>query len=106
VVTILRAERQPVRGWEQGAALLDWGFSLPADASVGRLVNPGELRPTPSGTPAPLVADHQQAAGSGAPVRPMAIAAVTGVVVLFAGVWSGLIVRARRRARSRRRPVG
>ena len=30
----------PMRGWEQGAALLDWGFTLPRDASVGRLVEP------------------------------------------------------------------
>jgi serine-type D-Ala-D-Ala carboxypeptidase (penicillin-binding protein 5/6) len=104
VVTILRAERQPVRGWEQGAALLDWGFSLPADASVGRLVNPGELRPTPKPTPAPLVAEHQAAGAATSTLPTVTMAAVTGVVVLFAGVWSGLILRARRRARSRRPP--
>ncbi|SBT40020.1 D-alanyl-D-alanine carboxypeptidase family protein [Micromonospora auratinigra] len=42
VVTLLGAEGRPVRGWQQGAQLLDWGFSLPRDASVGRLVAPGE----------------------------------------------------------------
>ncbi|MFD0972842.1 D-alanyl-D-alanine carboxypeptidase family protein [Plantactinospora endophytica] len=40
LVTLLGAETQPARGWEQGAALLDWGFGLPADAGVGQLVAP------------------------------------------------------------------
>nr|WP_091658503.1 serine hydrolase [Micromonospora auratinigra] len=52
VVTLLGAEVPTQRGWQQGAALLDWGFGLPRDASVGRLVRPGEL--TPAGrSPAP-----------------------------------------------------
>ncbi|MET7467840.1 serine hydrolase [Micromonospora sp. NPDC005222] len=42
VVTLLGGEARPVRGWQQGAQLLDWGFRLPRDASVGRLVEPGE----------------------------------------------------------------
>jgi D-alanyl-D-alanine carboxypeptidase (penicillin-binding protein 5/6) len=42
VVTLLGAEAQPLRGWQQGAALLDWGFRVPNDGSVGRLVDPGE----------------------------------------------------------------
>ncbi|MBU8861138.1 MULTISPECIES: serine hydrolase [unclassified Micromonospora] len=42
VVTLLGAEARPVRGWQQGVQLLDWGFRLPRDASVGRLVEPGE----------------------------------------------------------------
>jgi serine-type D-Ala-D-Ala carboxypeptidase (penicillin-binding protein 5/6) len=42
VVTLLGAEGAPVRTWQQGAALLDWGFSLSRNASVGRLVEPGE----------------------------------------------------------------
>ncbi|MEN3306505.1 MAG: hypothetical protein V7603_2707, partial [Micromonosporaceae bacterium] len=32
VVTLLNAEPLPVRAWQQGASLLDWGFSLPRDA--------------------------------------------------------------------------
>jgi D-alanyl-D-alanine carboxypeptidase (penicillin-binding protein 5/6) len=43
VVTLLGAEARPLRGWQQGAALLDWGFSLPKDASVGKLVTPEEV---------------------------------------------------------------
>jgi D-alanyl-D-alanine carboxypeptidase (penicillin-binding protein 5/6) len=102
VVTMLGAEHLPVRTWMQAAALLDWGFSLPADASVGRLVNPGEVKPKPSPSPStPLVADRQESATStgGATVTRVAVA---GVVVLFAAAWSGLIMRARRRSRSAR----
>jgi D-alanyl-D-alanine carboxypeptidase (penicillin-binding protein 5/6) len=103
VVTLLGAEHQPVRTWMQAAALLDWGFSLPADASVGRLVNPGEVTPKPSPTtaPTPLAADHR---GISTPTGGSAttVAAVTGVVVVFAGLWSGLLMRARRRSRALR----
>ncbi|MFI6759713.1 D-alanyl-D-alanine carboxypeptidase family protein [Micromonospora sp. NPDC050417] len=52
VVTLLGAEARPLRGWQQGAALLDWGFALPRDTSVGRLVDPGEATATPSPSPA------------------------------------------------------
>jgi serine-type D-Ala-D-Ala carboxypeptidase (penicillin-binding protein 5/6) len=85
----------------QAAALLDWGFSLPADASVGRLVNPGEVNSKPSPSAAPLVAERQSTPNppSGPTVTTVAVA---GVVVLFAGLWSGLIMRARRRSRSAR----
>jgi D-alanyl-D-alanine carboxypeptidase (penicillin-binding protein 5/6) len=50
VVTLLGAEARPLRGWQQGAALLDWGFAQPANASVGRLVAPGEPAPQPTPT--------------------------------------------------------
>lgn len=43
VVTLLGAEFQPLPTWQQAALLLDWGFDLPAGASVGRLVAPEEL---------------------------------------------------------------
>ncbi|RKR86276.1 D-alanyl-D-alanine carboxypeptidase (penicillin-binding protein 5/6) [Micromonospora pisi] len=52
VVTLLGAEARPLRGWQQGAALLDWGFALPRETSVGRLVDPGEATATPSPSPA------------------------------------------------------
>ncbi|GAB3841017.1 hypothetical protein GCM10029963_11040 [Micromonospora andamanensis] len=41
VVTLLGADVIDKRGWQQGAALLDWGFDLPPAASVGVLVSPG-----------------------------------------------------------------
>ncbi|MFF0718014.1 D-alanyl-D-alanine carboxypeptidase family protein [Micromonospora sp. NPDC003816] len=62
VVTLLGAEPRPQRGWEQGAALLDWGFRLPREAGVGRLVEPGEWDaartpvPPPPALPAPAEA--------------------------------------------------
>ena len=37
--------KAPRRGWQQGATLLDWGFAQPPDATVGRLVEPGEVTP-------------------------------------------------------------
>ncbi|MFI5892630.1 D-alanyl-D-alanine carboxypeptidase family protein [Actinoplanes sp. NPDC051513] len=43
VVTLLGAEAHPLRGWQQGAALLDWGFALPKDSSVGTLITPDEV---------------------------------------------------------------
>jgi D-alanyl-D-alanine carboxypeptidase (penicillin-binding protein 5/6) len=51
VVTLLGAEARPMRGWQQGAALLDWGFSVPRGASVGHLVTPEEV--TEAATPSP-----------------------------------------------------
>ncbi|MBE1486172.1 D-alanyl-D-alanine carboxypeptidase family protein [Plantactinospora soyae] len=43
LVTLLGAESQPLAGWQQGAALLDWGFALPTNARVGQLVSPGQV---------------------------------------------------------------
>jgi serine-type D-Ala-D-Ala carboxypeptidase (penicillin-binding protein 5/6) len=60
VVTLLGAEAQPARGWQQGASLLDWGFSVPSGKSVGHLVTPEEVAqaasPTPAATGAPAQA--------------------------------------------------
>ncbi|WP_320068489.1 D-alanyl-D-alanine carboxypeptidase family protein [Micromonospora sp. RTGN7] len=91
VVTLLGAEPSPMRGWEQGATLLDWGFSLPRDAVVGRLVSPGETTtngaPTasvsvgPAVTPEPRAAAAHRAARAGW-VVPWPVAAVLVVVVV------------------------
>lgn len=62
VVTLLGAEATPLRGWQQGAALLDWGFSLPRGASVGQLVTPEEI----AQEGADVVAASAAADGSGA----------------------------------------
>ncbi|MFJ8578009.1 D-alanyl-D-alanine carboxypeptidase family protein [Micromonospora sp. NPDC093277] len=113
VVTLLGAEARPVRGWQQGAQLLDWGFSLPRDASVGRLVEPGEQDTaeadpgtSPAGsTPTPS-AQWQGPAGTA--LRRMAdgdwriILPAAGILALAVG---GLVAAlAARRGRSR--PVG
>jgi serine-type D-Ala-D-Ala carboxypeptidase (penicillin-binding protein 5/6) len=103
VVTLLGGEPRPLRGWQQGAALLDWGFTLPSDASVGRLVAPGEVSPTPS----PSTASSQDSGPSvmsaangrnGFPLTPLIIAgtAFAAAVSVLAGVMA-------RRRRVRRR---
>ncbi|WBB69478.1 serine hydrolase [Micromonospora sp. WMMD812] len=94
VVTLLGAEPQPKRGWEQGAALLDWGFALPASAQVGRLVEPGETLATPAVEPsasattaAPRPAAATRSGGGGIAgywwIGPVAGAAI---VLLLAGL--------------------
>ncbi|GGO19830.1 D-alanyl-D-alanine carboxypeptidase family protein [Micromonospora parathelypteridis] len=94
VVTLLGAEPAPKRGWEQGAALLDWGFTLPRDASVGRLVEPGELTATPSAAPSALaVPGGPRPAAASGPARTgsgwlWSVIAVSGagVLVLLGGM--------------------
>jgi D-alanyl-D-alanine carboxypeptidase (penicillin-binding protein 5/6) len=86
--------------------LLDWGFGLPATASVGRLVTPEEAarrHSAPATTPAPAPT------ATAAATRP-ASATRAGAVVLFAvglalvGVTGGLmIVVLRRQTRRARR---
>ncbi|WP_262286463.1 D-alanyl-D-alanine carboxypeptidase family protein [Micromonospora sp. MA102] len=111
VVTLLGAESRPVRGWQQGAQLLDWGFSLPRDASVGRLVEPGELdaeRAAPSGSPAAArpTPPPEWRGPAGTALRRMAdgdwqvIVPAAGLLALTVG---GLVAAlAARRGRSRR----
>lgn len=42
VAAVLGAEVMPARGWQQTAALLDWGFAQPRGTAVGRLIEPNE----------------------------------------------------------------
>ncbi|WP_428965660.1 D-alanyl-D-alanine carboxypeptidase family protein [Micromonospora fluostatini] len=117
VATLLGAEPRPMRGWEQGAALLDWGFSLPRDASVGRLVEPGEVErarasaaagPTaaqpppaePESTVRPTAARPARDDTVGAP-RALAVWYGLGAAVLLAAV--ALTLGYRHRASRRRR---
>ncbi|MCP2322087.1 D-alanyl-D-alanine carboxypeptidase (penicillin-binding protein 5/6) [Hamadaea flava] len=99
VVTLLGAESWPQAGWQQGAALLDWAFGLPAGASVGHLVNPGEAPATPapkaSGSSAGLAAAiDAPAAGHGwktSTVVAVGVLATSGLGLVF-----GLVRRMRR----------
>ncbi|GAB4050570.1 D-alanyl-D-alanine carboxypeptidase family protein [Catellatospora paridis] len=103
VVTLLGAEYVPLRGWEQGAALLDWGFAQPADASVGRLVDAGATAANPSaaaqaadtpGTGTNALAD---AGGTGTPSL-----LAFGAVVAAAGLVLSAAARRRRGNHARR----
>jgi len=93
VVALLGAESIPLQGWEQGAALLDWGFGLPADASVGRLVEPEQSSPSQAGPPD----DSLMAAGGGKAAPILAI----GMGLAAAGVALSALARRRRRRRTR-----
>ncbi|MFF5174494.1 D-alanyl-D-alanine carboxypeptidase family protein [Micromonospora sp. NPDC000089] len=101
VVTMLGAEARPVRPWEQGVRLLDWGFALPRDADVGRLVQPDELGRA-SATPAePAPADARPAAAApAADDGPSWLggAVVGGGAALVAALAVLLAVSRRRRA--------
>ncbi|WP_425413554.1 D-alanyl-D-alanine carboxypeptidase family protein [Micromonospora rhizosphaerae] len=102
VVTLLGAETPNQRGWQQGAALLDWGFSLPKDVSVGRLVRPGELT---SGSPSPRVPPSALAGGAGlhgtaegGPAPWPGTAPMLGIGTLLVAGGAVLITRRRRHA--------
>lgn len=85
VVTVLGAEALPVRGWQQGAALLDWGFRLPHDAAVGRLVTPEDVMPaapTPSAS-ASVRAPAARGAGGQADVVQIGIAVSVAAVLML-----------------------
>ncbi|MEO3926358.1 serine hydrolase [Micromonosporaceae bacterium B7E4] len=98
LVTLLGAESQPQRGWEQGAALLDWGFGLPADATVGQLVAPGQAD---SGN---QVSSPAAGASQVRPDRGFRTDWLLGTVapVILVGTLLVLLVRQRRRAARRR----
>lgn len=99
VVTLLGAEVQPVRSWRQAAALLDWGFSVPPGAAVGRLVEPGELQELAvSSTQAPVAPSTGPATAAGQAGRPVD-AVLVGTAILVVGGF-GLVAVA---AASRRR---
>ncbi|MCE3556295.1 serine hydrolase [Pseudonocardia sp. RS11V-5] len=94
VVAMVRGEQHPVRMVAQAGALLDYGFALPATASVGTLVDSRPVEPTPAPAPAPVAIAPAPAPAS-TPVPAWAVA-VTAALVLVAGTG---IVLARRRHR-------
>nr|MDT0659016.1 D-alanyl-D-alanine carboxypeptidase [Micromonospora sp. DSM 115978] len=105
VVTLLGAEARPLRSWQQAAKLLDWGFALPADATVGDLVTPEQIAereraaaeaasPPASAVPAPA------RVGAGGPLLPgWWYPLVAGLAVLLA---ASMVLAAARSARRRR----
>ncbi|MEV8506184.1 serine hydrolase [Actinoplanes sp. NPDC051475] len=110
VATLLGAEARPLRGWQQGAALLDWGFSLPRDASVGKLVAPDGPDAPGTATDAsvtsavPKVANGPVPAAARAAARPgLPLAAAAAIAVILAATPLLLLLTQRRRRRVRRR---
>nr|WP_255644470.1 serine hydrolase [Actinoplanes polyasparticus] len=105
VVTLLGAEARPQRGWQQGAALLDWGFALPRDESVGKLVAPGDLAPA-APTPKPAPATPQAAATRSDrddSSQPLSFVAAITVALVLAVTPLLLLLTQRRRRRPGRR---
>jgi D-alanyl-D-alanine carboxypeptidase (penicillin-binding protein 5/6) len=112
VVTLLGAEANPLRGWQQGAALLDWGFALPKDASVGKLIDPDS--PDPQGTAttesaAVPPADKRPDKTAATAARPasthlLSLGAAAAVALVLAGTPLLLLATQRRRRRVRRHP--
>jgi D-alanyl-D-alanine carboxypeptidase (penicillin-binding protein 5/6) len=105
VVTLMGAEIVPARAEKQGETLLDWGFGLPATASVGHLVTPDEVSRLQS-PPAPLPTQSGQtgtvrAARVGAGTfwsthTPVVLLAMALLVMAVVGLW--LIRRTRRQS--------
>jgi serine-type D-Ala-D-Ala carboxypeptidase (penicillin-binding protein 5/6) len=100
VATLLGGEPRPLRGWQQGQALLDWGFQVPTGASVGHLVTADEVAasPSPSPSPTPVTGLEVLATGDTKSLPPMILlGAFVAAVALLAGF---LNMRRRRRRRS------
>ncbi|MEV6301536.1 D-alanyl-D-alanine carboxypeptidase [Actinoplanes sp. NPDC051861] len=109
VVTVLGAEARPLRGWEQGAKLLDWGFSLPKGTSVGNLVTPEEVAAAQATTDAgeaaaPAPGEKAGNTRPGAPRGLSVAAAISVAVVLTAAPLLLLLTQRRRRRLSREMP--
>nr|WP_230416439.1 D-alanyl-D-alanine carboxypeptidase [Micromonospora tarapacensis] len=100
VVTLLGADVIDQRGWQQGAALLDWGFTLPRDASVGVLVRPGAATASvPPTSAAPLAlpggASGAEASDRRAFTGPLRSASLLGLAAGLTLLTVGLLGRRR-----------
>lgn len=93
VVVLMHGEQTPVPMYEQGTALLDYGFSLPPGASVGQLTQPPAGRtlgttaaPSPAGATSSDDGAASPTSGTTNWETPVAIGAVVvlGLVVLAA----------------------
>jgi serine-type D-Ala-D-Ala carboxypeptidase (penicillin-binding protein 5/6) len=97
VVVLMHGEQTPVPMYEQGIALLDYGFSLPAGASVGQLTAPppGTTLGSTASAPSPAAGETTPDDAGASPTSggtnweaPLAIGAVVvlGLVVIAARV--------------------
>jgi serine-type D-Ala-D-Ala carboxypeptidase (penicillin-binding protein 5/6) len=106
VVSVMGAEVMPLRAWQQGASLLDWGFTVNRGASVGHLVAPGEadkllVMAEPSAPAAAPVA-ATPASPTTEPQRGLVLVAVGAGAAAFAGIWVFALMLARRRRATHR----
>jgi serine-type D-Ala-D-Ala carboxypeptidase (penicillin-binding protein 5/6) len=108
VVTLMGAEIVPGRTWKQAIMLLDWGFGLPATASVGHLVTPDEAA-TLSSPPAKT----STSAPAGTATTPATAGIFPGGLRVLALLAAGLAIigavtltMIRRTTRRRRRGTG
>ncbi|MBG0569068.1 D-alanyl-D-alanine carboxypeptidase [Actinoplanes sp. NEAU-A11] len=103
VVTLLGAEARPLRGWEQGAKLLDWGFAQPKGTSVGHLVTPEEVAEAKAAAPAEeeKAVGGETESGTARPSAPrgLAVAAALSVAVVLTAAPLLLLLTQRRRRR-------
>ncbi|WP_440899542.1 serine hydrolase [Actinosynnema sp.] len=112
VAVLLRAQQQPLRTTDQAARLLDYGFSLPASTTVGKLVDgaPQAKRKTTAANPtlaAPAPGQTADEGGDPEPTSTMgrAFGNVGGPLTALAGRGGlgGLVVYLRaKRARAAR----
>ncbi|NMO51288.1 D-alanyl-D-alanine carboxypeptidase [Actinoplanes sp. TBRC 11911] len=106
VVSVLGAEVQPtVRVYDIGGILLDWGFQVPRDASVGKLVEPRDVAPEPADTPG--AARARDAVGATpesvrAAPQTLTVLAAGAFALVLAGTPLLLLLTQRRRKRPRR----
>ncbi|WP_372451803.1 D-alanyl-D-alanine carboxypeptidase family protein [Catellatospora tritici] len=101
VVTLLGAEYLPLSGWQQGAALLDWGFAQSADASVGHLVDPAEV----AGAASPGAVAVARQANTTTHVTSGGGTGTRGILALGAmAAAAGVALSATARRRRRRQP--
>ncbi|WP_279582810.1 D-alanyl-D-alanine carboxypeptidase family protein [Fodinicola feengrottensis] len=85
VVTLMNGEQRPVPMWEQGARLLDWGFSHESTTGVGTLVSPA---PTPSPSAPPAAAQATPVSSSNFPTTlVVSLLAMAAVLVAGAIFW-------------------
>ncbi|UOY01142.1 D-alanyl-D-alanine carboxypeptidase family protein [Blastococcus sp. PRF04-17] len=101
VVSVMDTESRPLRAADQAALLLDWGFALPADVeSVGTLVEPGEVDPSPASSASSAAssagrAQRTSTAGAAPPVQDaesspfVPVALAVGAVVIVTATLIG-----------------
>jgi D-alanyl-D-alanine carboxypeptidase (penicillin-binding protein 5/6) len=77
VATVLGAETRATPTWRQAAALLDWGFTVPRESAVDRLVTPEEVTAASPAPPSAAVSPAGLPAG-GAGAGPAAGAGRAG----------------------------